>query len=131
MLPPGRVEVCHDCQSSLPRGAASCSSCGAAVPSSHPEFLKRFIERVPDLCDSSQLSRCLEAIGLDPQGPLEEKRERIKQHTTYILTLVTAFPDELIKYLTSLKTRAAAACVCGALDDLWSRGPRGALVRRR
>jgi hypothetical protein len=129
MLPPGRVEVCHDCQSSLPRGAAFCSSCGAAVPSAHPELRKRLLECFLDLCDSSQLSRWLEDIGRDPRGRMEEKRERIQRHTKYISMPAADFPEQTIRYLTFHKTQTAAARVCSALD-LSVLGSRDALVRR-
>jgi hypothetical protein len=123
------VEICHECEMATHPGALFCGECGTAMPHSNPALREQLLECFIDLCDSEELSEWLQQIQCDPRGRIDDKRERIRQHTQYLTMPARDFPKQTIAYLNVHKTYEAAARACEALG-LSADGPRATLVRR-
>jgi hypothetical protein len=77
---------------------------------------------------SPELSRWLEDIGQDPKGSVDDKRQRIRQHTQYLSMSRETFPGQTLSYLSPY-TADHLAEICEALS-LESAGTKDELFRR-
>lgn len=92
------------------------------------EFRKALLECYLSLATSPELSRWLEDIGQDSKGSVEDKRQRIRQHTQYLSMPRETFPRQTLSYLSPYAADHLAE-ICEALgleidgtkDDLFRR----------
>ena len=101
-----------------------------AQPDAGPDvsFRKTLLECYLSLATSPELSRWLEDIGQDSKGSVDDKRQRVREHTQYLSMPRETFPQQTLSYL-SLYTADRLAAICEALD-LQSDGTKDDLFRR-
>ncbi len=63
-------------------------------------FRKTLLECYLSLATSPELSRWLEDIGQDAKGSVDDKRQRIRQHTQYVSMPRETFPQQTLRYLS-------------------------------
>ncbi len=64
-----------------------------------PELRATLLDYFVDTATSGELSDWLRNIGQDPKGGVDEKRERVRQHSKYIGMSPETFPQQTIYYL--------------------------------
>jgi len=91
-------------------------------------FRKTLLECYLSLATSPGLSRWLEDIGQDPKGSVDDKRQRIREHTQYLSMSRETFPQQTLSYLSPY-TADHLAEICEALG-LQTDGTKDGLFRR-
>lgn len=92
------------------------------------DLRKTLLESYLSLATSPELSRWLEDIGQDPKGSVDDKRQRIRQHTKYLSMSREGFPQQTLNYLAPY-TADHLAEICEALG-LETDGTKDDLFRR-
>ncbi len=92
------------------------------------ELRKTLMECYLRLATSPELSRWLEDIGQDSKGSVDDKRQRVRDHTQYLSMSRETFPRQTLSYLSPY-TADHLAGICEALG-LQMDGTKDDLFRR-
>jgi len=92
------------------------------------ELRKTLLECYLSLATSPELSRWLDDIGQDPKGSVDDKRQRIREHTQYLSMSRETFPQQTLSYLSPY-TADHLAEICDVLG-LQTDGTKDDLFRR-
>ncbi len=87
-----------------------------AKPHAGPDvsFRRTLLECYLSLATSPELSQWLEDIGQEARGSVEEKRQRIREHTKYLSMPRDTFPRQTLTYMSPY-TADQLAVICEAL----------------
>ncbi len=100
----------------------------ASVGASDPSFRKTLLECFLNIATSEGLSAWLTEIGQDPRGSVENKRQRIREHTQYLSMPRETFPQQTQAYLWDY-TAEHLDWICSQLG-ISSEGTKDDLYRR-